>query len=77
VRDLIRNLVKDALESGDRIGAGTSTVPTAALAAEAIRLARLAETVHRSELARRRSPAPDPPAGRAPAREPSVQESIG
>jgi hypothetical protein len=74
VRDLIRNLVDEALDTGDRVGAEASPVPTAALAAEAIRLACMATTVHVTEAARR-SPACEPPAGRAPAREASVQEA--
>ena len=46
MRDLIRHLVDDALGSGDRTSAEPNTIPTATLAADAIRLAAMATSLH-------------------------------
>ena len=70
MRDLVRELVDDARRSGDRIGVdGALTVP-ARLAAETIRLARLATSIHLAESVRLHVE-PDRGRGRAtPVREP-------
>ena len=52
MRDLIRELVDNARRSGDRIGVdGTSDAPSK-LAAESIRLARMATSIHLADAAR-------------------------
>jgi hypothetical protein len=53
VRDVMAHLIDTARRSGDRIGVdGTRDAPTQ-LAAEVIRLARLATSIHLAETARR------------------------
>ena len=52
MRDVIAHLINNARRSGDRIGVdGTCDRPTQ-LAAETIRLARLATSIHLAETAR-------------------------
>ncbi|MDY7107873.1 MAG: hypothetical protein SYC29_04475 [Planctomycetota bacterium] len=53
MRDVIGHLIDNARRSGDRIGVdGTRDAPTQ-LGADAIRLARLATSIHLAETARR------------------------
>ena len=64
MRDVIAHLINNARRSGDRIGVdGTGDRPTQ-LAAETIRLARLATSIHLAETARLLA-AQEPPVDRA------------
>ena len=64
MRDVMAHLIDTARRSGDRIGVdGTRDAPMQ-LAAEAIRLARLATSIHLAETARRLAEA-EPAADRA------------
>ncbi len=52
MRDLIRDLLNNARRSGDRIGVDGTLDKPEKLAAETIRLARLAASIHLAESAR-------------------------
>ena len=52
MREVIRHLIDDARRSGDRIGVDGKQIASTQVAAELIRLARVATSIHLAESAR-------------------------
>jgi len=62
VRNLIRDMLDNAKRSGDRVGVDGVEIAPTQLAADMIRLARVATSIHLADAARlrvERAPAPD------------------
>lgn len=62
MRNLIRDMLDNAERSGDRVGVDGFEIAPTQLAAEMIRLARVATSIHLADSARllaERAPAPD------------------